>query len=58
MHGSSVYYIGADPVCVRIPDFLLTLKNSGKARRIGSDHALTAERPADTEYGMRQRTAS
>ena len=54
MHGSSVYYIGADPDCVRIPAFLLTLKNNGQAHRTGSVHALTAEQPADTEYGKRQ----
>lgn len=54
MHGSPVYYIGADPVCVRIPAFLLTLNKNGQAQQIGADHALTAERPADTEYGKRQ----
>ena len=54
MHDSSVYYIGADPVCVRFPAFLLTLNKNGQARRIGTDHALTAEWPADTEYEMRQ----
>ena len=37
MHGSSVYYIGADPDCVRIPAFLLTLKNNGQVQRIGSE---------------------
>ena len=54
MHGSSVYYIEAVPVCVRIAAFLLTLKNNGQPQRIGTGHAAAAERPADAEYGKRR----